>query len=60
MKKSMLVILNFAFPLPNYVQRLVRDQAFKALEIFSKKIHAYATDMVRFLERFRRILIYFY
>jgi hypothetical protein len=50
MKKSMLVIAIFAFPLPNSVPRLVRDQAFKALDMFTKKIHEYATNMVRFLE----------
>jgi SCY1-like protein 1 len=41
---------NLKFPLLNVVLRLVRDQAFKALDLFTKKIHAYATDMVRILQ----------
>ena len=57
----MLVFAIFAFPLLNSVPRLVRDQAFKALEMFTKKIHAYATNMVRFFNcagRTRSILLY--
>ena len=42
---------NFCLLASELFPRLVRDQAFKALDMFTKKIHEYATNLVRFSQK---------
>jgi hypothetical protein len=49
MKKSNTIAVTGVWFLTKLISRLVRDQAFKALYIFVKKIEEHAAQMVRAL-----------